>query len=118
MKPYAKSKYRNEPTIYGGVRYDSRAEAHRAAELDLLVLSGTIRFWVRQPSFRLGCPENVYRADFLVVPRSGGAWVEDVKGVHTAKFARDAKLWARYGPCPLHVIGRGGTRVIEGGNGA
>jgi hypothetical protein len=102
------AKYRNVPTVYNGVRYQSKAEAARAAELDRMVKEGLIRWWVGQPRFRLGCPENVYVADFLVVGLEGnGVWVEDVKGIETAKFQRDKKLWFRYGPTNLWIIRKG-----------
>jgi hypothetical protein len=103
-----RSKYRNVPTTYNGVRYASRGEAQRAEWLDMQVGLGNVLFWVGQPKFRLGCPENVYVADFLVVTRAG-VYVEDVKGAETAKFKRDKKLWKAYGPCEL-VIVRGGNQ--------
>jgi hypothetical protein len=71
--------------------------------LDVLVKLGQISWWLPQPKFRLGCPENSYRADFLVVGRDR-VWAEDVKGHITPKFARDKKLWKRYGPCALCII--------------
>lgn len=101
-------KYRNVPTVYNGVRYDSKSEAAQARHLDDLKPLGI--WWVGQPKFRLGCPENVYVADFLVVDPTMGVHVEDVKGKETAKFKRDCRLWKRYGPCPLWII-RGG--VVE-----
>jgi hypothetical protein len=110
-----RNKYRAKPTIYNGVRYASKAEAARAEALDALVGMRLVAFWVPQPTFRLGCPENVYRADFLVVDADGAVWVEDVKGVETAKFRRDKKLWAAYGPCRLHILGRRAPEYVEGG---
>lgn len=61
------TKYRAAPTVYGGVKYASKAEAARAAELDLLLKAGEIVDWIGQPTVRLGVPENVYRPDFLVI---------------------------------------------------
>lgn len=110
-----RNKYRAVPTVHAGVRYDSKAEAERAAVLDQLQASGEILWWLGQPKFRLGCPENVYKSDFLVITPSG-VHVEDTKGVETPKFRRDKNLWAAYGPCELHVIKRGKVvEVIEGG---
>lgn len=111
-------KFRNTPTEYKGIRYDSKAEARRAEELDGLLAAGDILAWERQPSFRLGVDENVYRADFRVVGKDRGVWIEDCKGVATPKFNRDLKLWQRFGPHPLHVLRRqaGGWErtIIEG----
>ena len=105
-------KYNAKPTVYNGVRYASKAEANRAAELDALVAANEFRFWVGQPKFYLGCPENTYRPDFLVVRV---AWAEDVKGTETREFKKNKKLWAAYGPCDLRIITRGKcVETIEG----
>jgi hypothetical protein len=112
--PPRRPKYYNVPTEYDGRTYASKAEAERARQLDMLKRAGDIRHWEPQPRFRLGCTESVYVADMIVWNRDGSTHVEDVKGVRTAKFNRDVKLWRSYGPCPLHVIGKGGNlEVIE-----
>lgn len=104
-------KYRAQAKEYNGVRYDSKAEAARARALDQLLAVGEILDWIRQPTVRLGVPENVYRPDFLVIPTAGEvAWYEDVKGMETSKFKRDKVLWRRYGRLELRIF-RGGRRV-------
>lgn len=111
--PKRPAKYRNERTRYKGVMYDSKAEAANAAHLDENPL---ILWWIGQPRFRLGCAENVYVADTLVVPLVGDVFAQDVKGFWTPKFKRDVKLWRKYGPCPLWIISGGKLQqVIEGG---
>lgn len=112
---FGRSKYRNTRTEYDGQWYDSKAEASRAAVLDLQVRAGVIAYWIRQPKLCLGCPENVYRPDFHVIATNGDTWMEDVKGVETAKFKRDRKLWAAYGPCPLHIVKGKRVEVVQGG---
>lgn len=103
--PGRRSKYKAKPVVYGGVRYASKAEGARAVHLDMLVRTGKIGWWIGQPKFRLGCPENIYVADFLVVGTDGRVLrVEDVKGMETQKFKRDRRLWKRYGPCRLWVV--------------
>lgn len=101
-------KYHAKPTVYNGVRYASRAEAARASDLDLHIKTGDVRWWIGQVKFRLGVPENVYVADFLVMIRLGGVHVEDVKGAMTAKFKRDVRLWRVYGPMTLRVLSKKG----------
>ena len=114
-----------EQRTYNGVLYASKAEAIRAQELDLLIRSGDVVFWIGQPLFRLGCEENTYRLDFLVVGFAGGIadgiadqdepyafscpWVEDVKGFETQSFKRHKRLWKAYGPCELRVLKRKGS---------
>ncbi len=119
---YRANKYRSKRTEYGGIFYASKAEAARAAELDLLLKAGQIVDWIGQPRFRLGVPENVYVADFLVIGMTkhqadgttvcfhADVFVEDVKGAETPKFVRDKKLWKAYGRLNLHII-RGGKTV-------
>ncbi len=109
--PAKPNKYHSVKTEYGGILYDSKSEARRAYELDMMITAGVISWWIRQVTFRLGCPENVYRADFLVVEPMH-VHVEDVKGASTRKFEHDVKLWRKYGPCDLHVIRKEGTEVI------
>lgn len=100
-----RSKFGAQRTVYNGVSYASKSEALRANQLDLLMRAGDIRFWIGQPLFRLGCPENTYRPDFLVVSQDD-VWAEDVKGVETAAFRRNRRLWTKYGPCELRIIKR------------
>ncbi len=112
------NKFRAEARLYRGVRYASKAEAARAHDLDLLLAAGFVVAWFSQVTVRLGVPENVYRPDFLVLPRRQAwenreprPWFEDVKGAETAKFRRDKKLWASYGPLELRIIKKG--KVVE-----
>lgn len=101
----ARSKYRAvRTTAANGLSYASKAEARRADQLELMAKAGEIVGYISQPKFRLGCPENVYVADFLVFAKGGNVWVEDVKGHRTQKFNRDVKLWKAYGPCRLVII--------------
>lgn len=110
------SKYRNVWTEYNGRKYQSKAEARRARELDLLVRQGHILTWQPQPKYELGIPENVYRADFEVIGHDDRIWAEDVKGVETATFRRWVRLWRRYGPHRLIVLyatGASGWKRVE-----
>jgi len=109
---------------YDGVVYASRLEIRRAPQLDLLMKSGHVYWWIGQPLFRLGCAKNRYRPDYLVVPFLDDAleddvWVEDIKSVDTAASRRQVMLWREYGPCELRILrptGNGwATTIIEGG---
>lgn len=111
-------------TMYNGISYASKAEARRAAELELLQRSGQVVWWIPQVTIRLGCPENTYRVDFLVAEQGGGlseiqhgltVHAEDVKGWETPQFAKQKRLWERYGPFPLHVIYKGCVEVVGPG---
>ncbi len=99
-----------EQRTVDGVLYASKSEALRARELKLLFQAGEIRGWQRQPTYELGCPENKYRADFVVYDDFGQAHVEDVKGFEPREFKRWKRLWRKYGKCPLVVLRRRGDR--------
>jgi hypothetical protein len=106
--PAKRSKYGAIRTEYDGVLYDSKAEAAYALMLDDELRAGLIAGWTRQVRFHLGCPENCYVVDFLVFGLDGcGVWAVDVKGVETAKFRKDRRLWLRYGPCNLKLVKKG-----------
>ena len=102
-RPGGGHKYSAQPTVYDGRRYDSKTEARRAAELDLLVKCGEVLFWSPQPRFELGLPEIRYVADFFVIGRGCEMWVEDVKGMELKNWKRNKLLWSKYGP-PYDLI--------------
>jgi len=110
------NKYHAIQTEYRGVIYASKAEANRAAELDLLVRAGSVLWWLRQVPIDIGEPgvDKPYRVDFLVCDRDEQIHAEDVKGIETASFRRHVKQWGIRGPFPLYVIYHGKTEVVQG----
>lgn len=82
--PPKRSKYGNVRTPYGGRMYDSRKEAARAAELDMLQRAGFINKWFPQVAFPL-TDNTEYRADFVVLYPDMTYRVEDVKSDATRK---------------------------------
>jgi hypothetical protein len=112
------NKYRNVKRSYDGRLYDSRAEAERASQLDLLRSAGEVIWWIPQVTIELG--DVKYRIDFLVAV-DRGEWgrgivevhAEDVKGFETARFRLVRRLWPKYGPFGLHVIHRGKVEIIS-----
>lgn len=89
-------KYRNKPTVIDGIRFDSKAEAKRYQELELLQRSRGIYDLKRQVTFALygknGSPICKYRADFMY-SENDRVVIEDVKGVETADFKLKRKLF-------------------------
>jgi hypothetical protein len=85
-----RSKYRNVPTVVDGVRFASKAEAKRDAELQLLAKAGQIFALRRQPRYPLvvnGVKVCTYVADWEYVEKgTPGAIVEDRKGALTPAF--------------------------------
>jgi hypothetical protein len=84
-------KYRNKPCVIDGIRFDSKAEARRYQELELLQRGRQIRDLKRQVTFALygknGAAICRYRADFMY-EEAGKHVVEDVKGVATDDIER------------------------------
>lgn len=95
-------KYRNVQTEVDGIKFASKAEARRYADLKLLERAGHIKDLKLQPRFPLvvnGLLVCTYVADFsFVYTKSGNEVIEDTKGVKTKDFIIKAKLFhALYG---------------------
>ena len=89
----AAHKYKAIPTNVDGLRFDSKGEARRFQELQLLEKSGEIKDLRLQPAFDLhahGSPEikvGTYKADFEYIETATGARIiEDFKGVKTPMY--------------------------------
>lgn len=90
-------KYRNQPVVIDGVRFDSKKESFRWRDLQMLEKGGWISQLERQVSYVLAPgvklagekrarPAIRYVADFRYFSReTGGFVVEDVKSPATAK---------------------------------
>lgn len=91
------SKYRNQPMVVDGERFDSKLEARCFQWLKLRATSGEVLWFIRQVPFRLE-GGVVYRADFLAVLAAGGVEVIDAKGHLTQASANKIKqVRERYG---------------------
>ena len=109
----ARNKYKVSPPSerrFNGRTYGSKAEMRYAEQLYVLRDNGHIIEFVEQPRLWLGVPENIYVPDFLVIPAEDDPYYVDVKGVETAKFKRDKKLWAAYGRLHLLVVKASGKK--------
>lgn len=94
------AKYFNHKTIYNGRVYDSKKEAKRAYELEMLQRAGLIsnlekqKVFELQPSFKInGKTERAitYLADFVYI-KDGKTIVEDTKGFKTDVYKIKRKL--------------------------
>jgi hypothetical protein len=99
MKP---RKFRNVPTEIDGIRFASKREARRYADLKLLEQAGEIAGLKLQPRYPLTVNSlhvATYVGDFeYVETKSGRTITEDAKGVKTRDFINKAKLFhALYG---------------------
>jgi hypothetical protein len=98
-------KYHNKKTVVDGIEFDSKLEAGRYGELKLLLMTGEIKSFKRQPSFLFESGIR-YRPDFIVWGLDGIPWVEDSKGVRTKEFNLKEKIWQNeYPDMKLKVIG-------------
>lgn len=95
------NKYRNKQVTRNGITFDSRKEAKRFAELQLLERAGAIADLKRQVKFELIPSQRIdgkvverpctYVADFVY--REGGRTVvEDTKGFRTKDYIIKRKL--------------------------
>lgn len=91
-------KYRNKPTTFAGIQFDSKREASRYQALRLLERNGEVRNIRRQVTYNLVVEGKLvckYRADFVYEELRKGVWaevVEDVKGYRTPMYRLKKKL--------------------------
>ena len=95
---------------YNGDVYDSKAECHRARELDALVQVNQLTFWMRQVKFPLGLRDD-WRVDFVCYLQHSvhvslwSVWVEEVKGYEGHESVpKIRRLWNAHGPFPLSIF--------------
>ena len=102
-----RSKYNSRITYVDGIRFASQAEAHRYAELKLLLRAGEISDLKLQPKFEI-LPKHTdgagkkhraayYIGDFEYI-ENGKRVVEDVKGKPTELFRLKAKMFVQLYP--------------------
>ncbi len=99
------SKYRAIKQTYNGYNYDSRLEASRAYELDVMLKAGQIKDWERQYKVELYFYNKAgdiinfrpWKIDFRVHNLDETYTLEEVKGMELPdfKFKRDilTKIW-------------------------
>lgn len=104
-------KYHNTKTVADGIKFDSKLEAERYAQLKILERAGVIRELELQPSFELipsfrkngkTWRRTVYKADFrYILAKDDRIIIEDVKGstaVITDVFRLKQKLFEYKNP--------------------
>jgi len=105
-------KYGNEPVELDGLKFDSKAEARRWAELVILQRAGDIHSLEHHPRYELcvdGFLVSTYEADFRYYDKKRGEYIaEDVKGseaTQTKEFKIKKRLvWALY-KTDIKIIG-------------
>lgn len=117
---YLYRKYHNTKTVADGIKFDSKLEAERYAQLKILERAGVIKGLELQPSFELlpsfrkngkTWRKTVYKADFRYILADGDRIIiEDVKGstaVITDVFRLKQKLFEyRYPELTIKIITR------------
>lgn len=113
-------KYHNTKTVADGIKFDSKLEAERYAQLKILERAGVIRDLELQPSFELlpsfrkngkTWRKTVYKADFRYILTDGDRIIiEDVKGstaVITDVFRLKQKLFEyKYPELSIKIVTR------------
>jgi hypothetical protein len=100
-------KYNSTRTKVDGITFDSKAEALRYSQLNLMLRTGQIKSFNRQPSFIISEADGKaarYRPDFIVWDGEK-IWVEDVKGFATSEFKTKATMFReKYPYLELRII--------------
>ena len=113
-------KYHNTKTVADGIKFDSRLEAERYAQLKMMERAGAIRDLELQPEYELipsfkkdgkTWRRTVYKADFRYILAEGDRIIiEDVKGstaVITDVFRLKQKLFEyRYPELTIKIVTR------------
>jgi hypothetical protein len=92
---YKQNKYKNIKQVYNDIRYDSKKEAARAAELDLLLKAKESKRWERQVTLPLFFNDYKicgYRIDFVIWDKNDTIILEEVKGFQTDVWRLKKKL--------------------------
>lgn len=108
------SKYRNQRVEYDGILFDSKAEAARARELDLMMRADPCLWYLRQVPFTLGSPDERWRLDFAVFRGVELLRAEDIKGFKTRDLPRQIRLWKRFGRVPLWIVQKDRIEIVTG----
>lgn len=117
---YLYRKYHNTKTVADGIKFDSKLEAERYAQLKILERAGVIRGLELQPSFELlpsfrkngkTWRKTVYKADFrYILCEDDRIIIEDVKGsiaVITDVFRLKQKLFEyKYPELTIKIVTR------------
>jgi len=85
--PLAPRKYRNVPTEFQGLKFDSKHELEIYRGLKLREAAGEIRAVVRQVSMQLPGTKRRIRIDFMLVHLDGRIEFADAKGWETAAWS-------------------------------
>ena len=113
-------KYHNTKTVADGIKFDSKLEAERYAQLKMMERAGVIRDLELQPEYELipsfrkngkTWRRTVYKADFRYILAEGDRIIiEDVKGstaVITDVFRLKQKLFEyRYPELTIKIVTR------------
>lgn len=85
------SKFNAQPSVFNGIRFASKAEMRRYADLRLLELTGKISGLEVQPTLELHAGVK-YRGDFRYI-ENGVTVIEDVKGGDATQTALFKVKW-------------------------
>lgn len=112
-------KYHNKKTFIDGIKFDSKLEAERYAQLKMMECAGVIRDLELQPEYELipsfrkngkTWRKTVYKADFRYILCDDKTIIEDVKGstaVITDVFRLKQKLFEyKYPELTINIVTR------------
>ena len=113
-------KYHNKKTVIDGIKFDSKIEAERYAQLKMMERAGVIRDLELQPEYELipsfkkdgkTWRKTVYKADFrYILAENDKTIIEDVKGstaVITDVFRLKQKLFEyKYPELTIKIVTR------------
>src|SRR5690625_3705765 len=102
-KRRVRHKYNAKPTMHGGRRYASKAEARYAQMLEARERAGEVVFFLEQVPMRTYGGTRYY-VDFVVFEADGTVRFIDVKGVETQVFKLKKREIEAIYPIEIEVV--------------
>lgn len=96
-------KFNAKPTVYDGIRFDSKKEGNYYLDLKLRIKAGEVIFFLRQVPFYLPGGGKLV-LDFLEFHKDGTAHFVDVKGMKTESYKFKKKQVEHLFPIEIEEI--------------
>lgn len=106
------SKYHAVRTSCGKHSHASRAESECCCYFQLLERGGELEILKSQPNVFVTDAKLRIIPDWLIRYRDGREVYADYKGCESPSWRKNRKLWIHYGPKPLEVWKKKGTRFF------
>jgi len=96
-------KFNAKPTVYDGIRFDSKKEGNYYLDLKLRIKAGEVIFFLRQVPFHLPGGGKLV-LDFLEFHKDGTAHFVEIKGFETKEWKIKKRIVEAIYPIEIEVV--------------